>query len=214
MTNDKQATERHRGRPVENAGPDLRTGILDTAETLFSIHGYAATSVRKIAGQAGVNPALVHYYFGDKRSLLLDVMQRALEPLIKAIAGLRDDPDTDPTVIARLLISMASERPNLPRLMTREVLLPGGEIQQEFVQNMAPMIGGALPPLINRGQLAGHVREDADPAIAAMLIMALCFFPFIARDLAAPALGIRFDAPGIELLTGQVTQLLQQGLAT
>jgi AcrR family transcriptional regulator len=50
--------ERPRGRPVETDQQDLKTQILDTAEAPFSDLGYAATSVRQIAENAGVNPAL------------------------------------------------------------------------------------------------------------------------------------------------------------
>ena len=210
----KRPSDRQRGRPADAAGQDLRTRILDEAEALFSTHGFAGTPVRRIAEAAGVNPALVHYYFGDKNSLLLQVMQRATAPLATAIASMQDDPETTPEAIAQLLISMAASRPNLPRLVVREVLLPGGEMQQAFVENMAPHLGGAVPPLLTRAQSAGRVRRDADPAITTMMIMALCFFPFIARDLAGPVLGVRFDEAGIDTLIGQVTQLLQKGLAT
>ena len=77
----KRISERQRGRPADAEGQDLRTRILDEAEALFSTHGFSATPVRRIAEAAGVNPALVHYYFGDKKSLLLQVMQRATAPL-------------------------------------------------------------------------------------------------------------------------------------
>ncbi len=213
MANGSNTPERHRGRPVEAGGRDLKTQILDTAEELFSTHGYAATPVRRIAEQAGVNPALVHYYFGNKKSLLQEVMERALAPMAKAIAAMKDDPQTSPDTIVRLLLSMAARHPNIPRLMTREVLLPGGEMQQHFAVNMAPHLGGALPGLLTQAQAGGRVRKEADPVIASMLILALCIFPFIARDLAEPALGVSFDTSGIELLAKQITQLLQQGIA-
>ena len=214
MQSSEYRSERQRGRPADASGQDLRTRILDEAEALFSTHGFSATPVRRIAEAAGVNPALVHYYFGNKKSLLMQVMQRATAPLATAIASMQDDPETNPEAIARLLISMAARRPNLPRLVVREVLLPGGEMQREFVENMAPHLGGAVPPLVTRAQAAGRVRRDADPAITTMMIMALSFFPFIARDLAGPVLGVRLDEAGIDTLIRQVTQLLQKGLAT
>jgi AcrR family transcriptional regulator len=186
--------------------------ILGIAEELFATNGYAATSVRQIAEQAGVNPALVHYYFGNKKSLLQDVMESALVPLVQAIAAMKDDRKTSPESIVRLLVSMAASHPNIPRLMTREVLLPGGEMKQHFIDNMAPGLGGALPGLLGQAQAAGRVRQDIDPAITSMLILALCIFPFIARDLAEPVLGVRFDAAGTELMAQQITQLLQQGI--
>jgi hypothetical protein len=56
------------------------------------------------------------------------------------------------------------------------------------------------------------MRQDVDPAISAILIMAVCVFPFIARALAEPVLGIKFDDKGIELLNKQITELLQRGM--
>jgi TetR/AcrR family transcriptional regulator len=212
MNPNTQAPERQRGRPIVTGQQDLRTQILDTAEELFADHGYAATSIRRIAETAGVNPALVHYYFGNKKALLQKVMEHALEPLGRAIAAMKHGPEASPQLIAGLLLSMAAQHPNIPRLLTREVLLPGGEMQQYFMDNMAPHLGGALPTLLSRQKSAGRIRKDADPAISAVLIMALCVFPFIARALAEPALGIKFDEKGIELLNKQITELLQRGL--
>jgi len=160
-----------------------------------------------------VNPALVHYYFSNKKSLLQSVLDRALEPMVLAIAEMKNGSEASPEMISRLLISMAAEHPNIPRLLVREVFLPGGEIQQHFAENMAPRLGGALPALLSREKSAGRLREDCDPAVSAMLILAVSFFPFIARTLAEPLLGIKYDEDGIEFLNQQITQLLKRGIS-
>jgi TetR/AcrR family transcriptional regulator len=207
-----QITERPRGRPADTAQQDLKAQILNAAEELFSDKGYAATSIRRIADESGVNPALVHYYFGNKKALLQEVVERALQPLGQAIAAMKNGPQASPEVIADVLLSMAANNPNIPRLLVREVLLPGGELQQHFTDNMAPHLGGALPALLGREVSAGRLRQDSDPAISALLIMAMCVFPFIARTLAEPVLGIKFDENGIDLLKQQITELLKQGM--
>jgi TetR/AcrR family transcriptional regulator len=207
-----QPSERARGRPVDTEQQDLKKQILDTAEALFADNGYAATSIRRIADGSGVNPALVHYYFGQKKKLLQSVVERAVEPLGLAIAKMKNDPEASPEGIARLLIAMAAEHPNIPRLLIREVFLPGGEMQQFFTDNMAPRLGGALPALLSREKSAGRLREDADPGVSAMLILAVSIFPFIARALAEPVLGIKYDEEGIEILNQQITQLLKRGM--
>jgi TetR/AcrR family transcriptional regulator len=212
MNQNTRIPERQRGRPVVTGQQDLRTQILNTAEELFADNGYAATSIRRIAETVGVNPALVHYYFGNKKALLQKVMEHALEPLGRAIAAMKHGPEASPQLIAGLLLSMAAQHPNIPRLLTREVLLHGGEMQQYFSENMAPYLGGALPALLSREKSAGRIRQDADPAISTVLIMALCVFPFIARALAESVLGIDFDDKGIELLNKQITELLQRGM--
>ena len=191
---------------------NLKKQILDTAEEMFADNGYAATSIRQIADRCGVNPALVHYYFGQKKILLQNVLERAVEPLGKAIAAMKNGPRASPESIAGLLVSMAAEQPNLPRLLLREVFLPGGEMQQYFAENMAPHLGGALPALLGREKAAGRMRGDSDPAVSAMLIMAISIFPFVARTLAEPLLGIKYDTKGIEFLKQQITRLLKHGM--
>jgi TetR/AcrR family transcriptional regulator len=212
MIQSTQVNERRRGRPIEAVQQDLKIKILEVAEELFSDLGYSATSIRHIADQAGVNPALVHYYFSNKKTLLQAVMQRALEPLAQAISAMNDDSEASVEKIADLLLTMASSNPNIPRLLIREVMLPGGVMQQYFTENLAPQLGGALPALLDREKTAGRMREDADPAISAVLVMSLCVFPFIARTLAEPVLGVKFDKSGIELLHQQITELLRQGM--
>ncbi len=60
---------------------DTKEHILDVAEQLFAERGYAATSLRAITQQAGVNLGAVNYHFGSKETLLCDVFERRLAPL-------------------------------------------------------------------------------------------------------------------------------------
>ena len=55
---------------------DTKQRILDTAERLIADQGYAATSLRNIIGEAGVNLAAVHYHFGSKEDLLDELILR------------------------------------------------------------------------------------------------------------------------------------------
>jgi AcrR family transcriptional regulator len=72
-----------RGRPpkvkAEGAGGDTRESILDAAEDLFSKHGFYGVTIREVAREAGVDTALVHYYFGAKRALFDAVFLRRAE---------------------------------------------------------------------------------------------------------------------------------------
>lgn len=59
-------------RPGRRPGhQDTRGAILGAARHAFARSGFAGTSVRAIAAEAGVDPALVHHYFGNKRRLFL-----------------------------------------------------------------------------------------------------------------------------------------------
>lgn len=59
---------------------ETRDRILDAAEQMFAERGYAATSLRSIMAEAGVNVAAIHYYFRSKESLLEAVVMRRVEP--------------------------------------------------------------------------------------------------------------------------------------
>lgn len=61
-------------RGSENS--ETRTVLLDVTERIMRSDGYAAVSSRRVAGDAGVTPALVHYYFGTIDDLFLAVLRR------------------------------------------------------------------------------------------------------------------------------------------
>lgn len=61
-----------------------REEILEVAGRLFSEHGYAAVSASEVAREAGVAPALVHHYFGGKRGLFLELVER-LGPVVDEV---------------------------------------------------------------------------------------------------------------------------------
>ena len=74
--------KRARGRRPTAETADLRATLLDAALACFVRGGIAATSLRDIAKEAGVTPALVHYYFGDKAQLQEAVVTERLLPVV------------------------------------------------------------------------------------------------------------------------------------
>jgi AcrR family transcriptional regulator len=70
-----------RGRPSKAKGLDLKETILDAAEGLFARHGFHGVTTRQVAAEAGVDTALIHYYFGAKRELFDAVFVRRAQIL-------------------------------------------------------------------------------------------------------------------------------------
>ena len=76
------STAAKRGRPKKNAAEasgDTRESILNAAEDLFSKHGFYGVTIREVAREAGVDTALIHYYFGAKKDLFDAVFIRRAE---------------------------------------------------------------------------------------------------------------------------------------
>ncbi|MGE0828123.1 MAG: TetR/AcrR family transcriptional regulator [Hyphomonadaceae bacterium] len=68
------------GRPLKDSrDKDAREAILDVAEERFSKHGFHGVTVRDVATRAGVNTALIHYYFKSKGELFDAVFLRRVE---------------------------------------------------------------------------------------------------------------------------------------
>jgi len=79
---DARVAPARRGRPSKKGAAgtaDTRESILDAAEDLFSKHGFYGVTIREVAREAGVDTALVHYYFGAKRGLFDAVFLRRAE---------------------------------------------------------------------------------------------------------------------------------------
>ena len=68
-------------RPPSAVGLDARTRLLIVAEKLFAQYGLAATSVRDLAREAGVNVAAVNYYFGSKENLYIEMLRHTFRKL-------------------------------------------------------------------------------------------------------------------------------------
>ena len=86
MSADPPSARPRRGRPsridlATVARVDTKIALQDAAEQLFAQHGFDAVSVRAVASEAGVDPALLHYYFGTKRELFDAVLVRRLDVL-------------------------------------------------------------------------------------------------------------------------------------
>ncbi|CUR61447.1 hypothetical protein NOCA1240550 [metagenome] len=72
------STRTSRGR--RPGAPDTRAQVLDAARTSFAEKGFRATTIRAVAATAGVDPALVHHYFGTKDNLFLAALEMPVDP--------------------------------------------------------------------------------------------------------------------------------------
>ena len=77
---------------AKDAAPDTRQRILDAAFNCLVARGYASLSVRDIAKDAGVNHALISYYFGGKDQLVIAVLDDANRRLLERQQQLHDTP--------------------------------------------------------------------------------------------------------------------------
>lgn len=135
-------------------GTDTRAEILEAARIVFSRDGYERGSVRGIAREAGVDPALVRHYFGSKQAVFVESMRPPIDLEAHAerlaagdpeLVGERvmtffveawDDPERGPRIVA--LMRAALEHPEVAAFV-RQLIVVG------VIQRVAERVGAADP---------------------------------------------------------------------
>jgi AcrR family transcriptional regulator len=96
MLSDRSATWQDRGMATRRIGAEdsaTRARLLDVAQQLLLDEGYAAVTSRRVAREAGLTPAIVHYYFRTMDDLFVAVFRRGAERnLARHTEALRSDP--------------------------------------------------------------------------------------------------------------------------
>ena len=172
-----------RRRPAPHVDHQTRDRILAAAHTVFLRKGTAGSRTQEIAAEAGVNKALVHYYFGTKAALADAIFERALGEIVPKIFGILSDPgrtiEQKIPAIVREQIAFHSERPYFAGYMVSELHAEPDRIVRLMARR------GTIPLDVLRRQLreaaaAGTLRRiSAEQFVANM--MGLLIFPFAIR---------------------------------
>lgn len=184
---------------------EARTRILQAAEQLFAEKGYAATRVQEITDAAGVNKALLYYYFEDKRALYIALMEDGIGAFNSVVETALSVTGTFSDRLRGLVaehVALLWQRPNLLRVVDRSLM--AGDVPDLNWQVRFQEPFNRLVEFFREASAAGEF-DPFDPEMVAMSVLALDtgFARF-----QQPA-GGRFDA---DQVAAHVTQLLLAGL--
>jgi AcrR family transcriptional regulator len=190
---------KHLVRRPARVADGAETRILDAAHAVFMRRGTAGARMQEIAREAGVNSALLHYYFRSKARLSEAVFKRAAAELLPAAFQiLGSDRPLDDKVAAivehehaRLLAT-----PYLPAYVLSELAL-----HPERVRQFVSAVTGVAPDELGRGvmmKLKTQIQEQVkagrmhpiEPDQFVINLMSLCIFPFAARAMIGALLGL------------------------
>jgi AcrR family transcriptional regulator len=128
--------------------PDTRAAILDAARALFASGGLSGTSVRAVAAKAGVDPALVHHYFGTKDDLFVAALALPVDPREVLAPIVAQGPDGAAERLLRAFLSVWDDPElQLPLLgLARALLDPSGKelLRDGFLKVVIGPLGVAL----------------------------------------------------------------------
>lgn len=166
----------------EKQETDLSTEekIKEAARTVFMKKGYSATRTRDIAEEAGINLALLNYYFRSKEKLFELVMKEKFQKFFGTITPILYNTETTLEQkiegIAENYITMFTENPDLPIFILSEIRTNAERLTSEV------QFGKILGESHFVKQLHAK-RPDMHPVQFIMSILGLTVFPFLMRPL-------------------------------
>ena len=175
-----------------------RNQILDAAERLFAAQGFDGTTVKQIGRAAGVNSALLYYYFEDKERLYHSVLERLMGNLVSRTYSSLQAAAAPSERIRRFVeaqVETFMANPRLPKLFMREMLDHDAAHAVEQIQHLAATSFKGLCDTIVEGQKQGTFRTDLDPKFAAISTVAQVVYFFIARPAVRILLGTGKNLP-------------------
>ncbi len=177
---------------------DSRAQILDAAERLFARKGFARTTIKAIGREAGVNSALLYYYFSGKERLYHDVLGRLVDKLIAQTSSRLEGGGTPGERLHAFIEAQAevlAANPNFPRLMARELAESDAAHAVDQIRHLAATAFRRLCILVREGQKAGAFRPGLDPRFVAISIVSQVAYFFLARPAIRILLATGPDGP-------------------
>jgi TetR/AcrR family transcriptional regulator len=169
--------------PTTPVDRETRERILDAAHTVFIRKGTANSRTQEIAAEAGVNKALVHYYFGTKAALADAIFERSMAAIMPRVFGILADEgrtvEQKVRDITREQIDFHSARPYLAGYVVSEMHAEPARVAALFEKRGGPPLD-VIRRQLREAAKAGTMRPISAEQFVVNL-MGLLVFPFALR---------------------------------
>jgi AcrR family transcriptional regulator len=210
------ASARDTGRAA-SLDRDTEQRILDAAHAVFLRRGTAGARMQEIADEAGVNKALLHYYFRSKDRLAEAVfggIMRGMFPPLIALLGSDLAIEEKVRRFVAFELDVLAKNPFVPAYLIAEMNQHPDRVPQLVKSLTGLELGGVVPKVraTLQRQIDARVKARTLRPIAAeqfvVNLVSLCIFPFAARPLLCAAL--QLDAAGFRRLIEERKTALPQ----
>ncbi len=201
------------GRP--KAESQARAELIRAARTLFARAPYSKVSIRTLAREAGVNSALISYYFNDKAGLFAAMLQETLAPLLHRFDQIPEEADRASLLaLMQAHYRMAAQTPELPKLLMRLMMDHEAGPDHQAAQALIQRIDQKAQKVFLHLQQKGLIKDCIPRELARLSFVSLLMAPFLLPPRVLHMLGISLDPDFLQQLAAHNINLLYQGILT
>ncbi|PWJ59343.1 AcrR family transcriptional regulator [Dyadobacter jejuensis] len=175
---------------VENTSTEEK--IVAAAHKLFTQKGYAATKTRDIAEEAGINLALLNYYFRSKEKLFELIMADNLKQFLCSIESVTTDARTTYQEKFKLLvenyIDLFLDKPDMPIFILSEIRSNPLEMFQRV--RFVKIFEGSIMSEQLREAIERREIEPINPVHILMNLLGMVVFPFVVKPIIQNVVGV------------------------
>ena len=170
---------------MTTSDPSTEEKIKSAARELFHQKGFEGTRTRDIAEAAGINLALMNYYFRSKKKLFDLIMLETIETFFQFIVGILRDEDLNPEQkikkLAAHYVEMLLEEPDLPIFILSEMRSNPSLIIDNIIKGKKVR----ETPLFQFLQqcMGQDTSNPENPAHVLINFVSMTIFPFVAKPL-------------------------------
>ncbi len=157
--------------------------ILETAREVFVEKGFEGARMQEIADKAGINKALLHYYYRGKEKLFEAIFRESIGKIVPRIFEIMGSPAPLAEKIAGFVgnyIDLLAENPHIPSFVLHELYRNPDRIGDTLLRS-------GVDPTGLQSRLVEQLRNEncieIEPQQLMVNIVALCIFPFVARPI-------------------------------
>lgn len=174
-----KAPPRRRGRPPPMENGAGRTRLIAATRELLRSVPPAKLTRQDVAAAAGVDPALVRYYFGSLSALLTEVLKEQIEELREVMAVLACEKGTPAERLKRrvaALVRFLAENPAYHQLFVEQIVYGEGEWAAASRARVTRIAFGEWTAILDDGRADGTLRDDFDGRLFYVAMLGACEF--------------------------------------
>lgn len=165
--------------------------ILAAARKVFIAHGLTGARMQEIADEAGINKALLHYYFRSKEKLFETILTETMQsflPRINAIFTSELPVEEKIAAFCSEYIDKMLDNPFIPLFVVNEINNQPDDFFKKIWGGKKPDVGILVKQLESAAK--EKMIRPVSPVQLILNIMSMCVFPFVAKPMFQKVMGI------------------------